>query len=74
MNRMVICSRDTHSGAASMSEQELPVLCLHASHSGAVFAVTLFSGVTSRWAERILGAPLQQGPLVLCCSNPKHVA
>lgn len=63
------CSRDTHSGAASMSEQDLPVLRLHASHPEAVFAVTLFSGITSRWAERSLGAPLRQGPVGLCCST-----
>lgn len=38
------------------------------------FAVTLVSSVTSRWAERSLGAPLQQDPVGLCCSYPKHVA
>ena len=40
------CSRDTHSGAASVSEQDLPALRLHASHPEAVFAVTLNLAVT----------------------------
>lgn len=67
------CSRDTHLGAASMSEQDLPVLRLHASRPEAVCCDSVLWYNIEMGREES-GSSFTAGPCGSMLLNPKHVA